>query len=258
MRCGELRRRAVEPHEARPGHRRPGAGTAASSPCVYGCSGACSTRAAGPDSTIRPAYMTATSSAIRLTTPMSCVISTQREPEPHLQLGQHVEHLVLHRRVERGGRLVGDQHARLSGQRAGDHRALQHAAGAARAGRRGPRARVGQPDQLEQLDARTRPPRGRSADLLADAPQRVEGARRVLEDDTELAAEHRARRRRASATPRRPRSRPAGSSPSGASVLTVLPRPALPHDRERAPGLDRPRDVVDGVHDAGARDRGGR
>jgi hypothetical protein len=32
--------------------------------------------------------------------------------------------------VERGGRLVGDQHFRIAGERHGDHGALAHAAGA--------------------------------------------------------------------------------------------------------------------------------
>ena len=45
-----------------------------------------------------------------------------------LQFAQEQQNLDLHRRVERRGRLVGEQQARLAGQRQGDHRALAHAA----------------------------------------------------------------------------------------------------------------------------------
>ena len=46
-----------------------------------------------------------------------------------LQVAQQLEHLALHGHVERGRRLVGDQHVGLEGQRHGDHDALAHAAG---------------------------------------------------------------------------------------------------------------------------------
>ena len=44
------------------------------------------------------------------------------------QLGQQRHDLRLHGDVERGGRLVGDQQARIAGERHGDHHALAHAA----------------------------------------------------------------------------------------------------------------------------------
>ena len=44
------------------------------------------------------------------------------------QLVDDVEHLRLHRDVERRGRLVGDQQVRLGDQHHGDHHALAHAA----------------------------------------------------------------------------------------------------------------------------------
>ena len=50
---------------------RCGDGTAASSPRVYGCSGSPNTLAVGPISTIRPAYMTATSATSPPTTARS-------------------------------------------------------------------------------------------------------------------------------------------------------------------------------------------
>ena len=50
-------------------------GTDAISACVYGCDGLSNTSATGPHSTIRPAYITATRSHIRATTPKSCVMN---------------------------------------------------------------------------------------------------------------------------------------------------------------------------------------
>ena len=46
-----------------------------------------------------------------------------------LQLGEQVHDLGLHGHVERGGRLVGDQHLRVQRERHRDHDALAHAAG---------------------------------------------------------------------------------------------------------------------------------
>ena len=47
-----------------------------------------------------------------------------RHAEPLLQVAQQVEDLRLDRDVERGRRLVGDQHLRLGRERDGDHHAL--------------------------------------------------------------------------------------------------------------------------------------
>ena len=52
----------------------PGGGKLDSSAWLYGCSGAVNTSRAGACSTMRPPYITATSSAISATTPMSWVI----------------------------------------------------------------------------------------------------------------------------------------------------------------------------------------
>ena len=84
-----------------------------SGPRVYGCCGESSRSAVGPDSTMRPAYMTHTSSA-------SPAIDRQvmRDPD-HRGAGfarelLHLEDdLRLDRDVERGGRLVGDDDARV-------------------------------------------------------------------------------------------------------------------------------------------------
>ena len=69
-------------------------------------------RRRGPSSTIWPAYITATRSAIRATMPRSWVISTHRHAELALQIGQQPQDLRLDRHVERRGRLVGDQQRR--------------------------------------------------------------------------------------------------------------------------------------------------
>ena len=50
-------------------------------------------------------------------------------PSSALQIEDDVENLRLDGDVERGGRLVGDQHLRIAGERHGDHGALAHAAG---------------------------------------------------------------------------------------------------------------------------------
>jgi len=49
-------------------------------PSVYGCCGSSKIAATGARSTTRPAYITATSSAMPATTPRSCVISTIAMP----------------------------------------------------------------------------------------------------------------------------------------------------------------------------------
>ncbi len=79
-------------------------------------------------STTRPAYITTTSSATSATTPRSCVISMIAVPVSCCSAAHQLEDLRLDRHVERGGRLVGDQQARLAGQRHRDHHALAHAA----------------------------------------------------------------------------------------------------------------------------------
>ena len=52
-----------------------------------------------------------------------------RGAERPLQIEDQVEDLRLDRHVERGGRLVGDEDARIARKRHRDHRALAHAAG---------------------------------------------------------------------------------------------------------------------------------
>ena len=79
------------------------------------------------------------------------------EPAVALQILQQVDHLRLHRDVERRHRLVADDEARLDGERARDADALALAAGElVRIARR---VLGAQADFLEQLAARARRPR---------------------------------------------------------------------------------------------------
>ena len=79
-------------------------------------------------STSRPRYITTTSSAISAITPMSCVIRMIARPRSPAA-AQQVQDLRLRGHVERRGRLVGDQDARIAGERHGDHHPLAQAAG---------------------------------------------------------------------------------------------------------------------------------
>ena len=67
----------------------------------------------GPVSTTLPLYITTTSSAISATTPRSWVMNSIDMPRSSLQVAQQVEDSGLRGHVQRGGRLVGDEHARL-------------------------------------------------------------------------------------------------------------------------------------------------
>ena len=65
---------------------------------------------------------------------------------------QHLEDLRLDGHVQRGGRLVRDDQVRVVGDRDRDHRALAHAAGELVRERRRALLRVGDADELQQLD----------------------------------------------------------------------------------------------------------
>ena len=106
--------------------------------------------------------------------------------------------LRLHRDVERGGRLVGDDQFRLGADRQRDHDALAHAAG--EFVRIGVDAffRRGNADLGQQIDGALARRRCRQIevgadgldDLVADPVQRVEAGQRILEDHADpLAAD---------------------------------------------------------------------
>ena len=124
----QRRRRALDRVPAAPASAGRAAG---SSPAGPTCTGAAGRRRAGASSarsTTRPAYMTAISSAISATTPRSCVIRITAELNSSLEPVDQLDDLGLDRDVERGRRLVGDQHVRVARERHRDHRALAHPA----------------------------------------------------------------------------------------------------------------------------------
>ena len=100
----------------------------ASRPRVYGCRGDAKTSSTVPSSTTRPAYITTTRSARPATTPRSWVTSTTASPDLAPQVVEQLEDLRLRGDVERGGGLVGDEHARAVRQRHRQHHPLAHAA----------------------------------------------------------------------------------------------------------------------------------
>ena len=84
---------------------------------------------AGPVSTMVPAYITSTRSQIDAASSRSWVMNSVARSRSRLQVGEDRHDLGLRGDVEGGGRLVGDQQLGLGDKRAGDHHALEHAAG---------------------------------------------------------------------------------------------------------------------------------
>ena len=163
-------------------------------------------RPCGACSTIRPAYMTAISSATSATTPRSCVIITIAVSSSVCSRSMQLEDLRLDRHVERGRRLVGDQQLGVVDQRHRDHHALAHAARElVRVGVDAP-ARLGDADEPEHLDravARLRPCDTSLVgadgldELVADPVERVQRA------TAGPGRSSRSRRRASGAAPRR-------------------------------------------------------
>jgi hypothetical protein len=78
---------------------------------VYGWSGAVSTSSAGPISTMRPRYITATRSADRPGEPEVVRDDEDREAELVPELEQELQDLSAHGGVEVRDRLVRDDHS---------------------------------------------------------------------------------------------------------------------------------------------------
>ena len=76
------------------------------------------------------------------------------------QPGDQRHDLPRDQRVQAGGRLIGDQQFRRTGQRHGDHHALAHAAGELVRVIVQPLRRVGNADLAQQLQRPGRAPRG--------------------------------------------------------------------------------------------------
>ena len=117
-----------------------------------------------------------------------------------LQPADQLQDLRLRGDVQRRRRLVGDQHARLGGQRQRDHHALPQAAGQFERIRIDALRRPRNADQRQQFD---RPrPRGalrqcgvqpdRLDELVADGVERRQRAHRLLEHQADFAAADRA------------------------------------------------------------------
>ena len=123
-------------------------------------------------------------------------MKTMAMPSRALQLGEELEDLRLHRHVERGRRLVGDQHVRVAGERHGDHHPLALAAG--ELVRVGVDAALGLGDADERQELDDPRPRlrlreaaveaQRLGELGADPVERVERGHRLLEDHGDLLA----------------------------------------------------------------------
>jgi hypothetical protein len=184
------------------------------------------------------------------------VVGDQDRAGVGLLLGslEDLEDLRLDRHVERGGRLVGDQHLGLVGDRHRDHGALPHPArvlvGVAVEAVLG----VGHAHELEQLDHPLAGVvvghllvvgRDRLGDLVADGQHRVQRGHRVLEDHGDLLAPDLAHRLLVEVEQVAPSSRisPAAIRPGGWGIsprtlitVTDLPEPDSPTTPRVSPG----------------------
>ena len=122
----------------------------------------------------------------------------QSEAMLALQVAQQVQVLRLDRQIEAGGRLVGDQQARLARDADGADDALAHAARHLVRVLRDPRLRRRDAHRLQKVD-RPAPGGGargalmhpdRLGDLVADREQRVQRGHRVLQDHRDALAAH--------------------------------------------------------------------
>ena len=96
---------------------------------VYGCCGALQHVLRAPFlHQLRPRNITATRSASPPMMEKLCVMSKMLMPVRAFDLLHQLDDLPLHGRVERGGRLIGDEQPRTTRERHGDHHPLRHAA----------------------------------------------------------------------------------------------------------------------------------
>ena len=123
----------------------------------------------------------------------------KRKIELAPQFLQQFEDLLLNGDVERGGGLVGDEHAGIGGESHGDHDALAQAAGKLMRELVGAARGIGNSGEFE----RTQEPRvevgiaearlvhaNRFSDLRANAHDRVERGHRLLKDHGDFASAH--------------------------------------------------------------------
>ncbi len=119
-----------------------------------------------------------------------------RHAEPGLQVLQQLQDLRLHRDIERGGRLVGDQQFGFVGERHRDHDALALSAGQLMRIAFQPPGRIGNANLGQQFDdailrrlaAQADMEFENLADLTLDGVERIERGHRLLEDDGDVVA----------------------------------------------------------------------
>ena len=83
----------------------------------------------GACSTMRPAYITATRSAVWATIPRLWVMNSTARPSSALSLRQQGQDLGLDGHIQGGGGLIGDEQLRVAGQGHGNEDPLAQAAG---------------------------------------------------------------------------------------------------------------------------------
>ena len=197
-----MRNRAGDRRQPRPRLAPAPTGSSAAAPAYTDARGAWKIASTGPFSTSWPRYITTTSSAISAITPMSWVIRITASPRSCCKSPDQFENLRLRGHVQRGGRLIGDQDARLGRQRQRDHHPLAQPAGQFERIRIDPLRRARNADHRQQFDR----PR----------PRRALRQRRMQPDRLdELVADGVERRQRRSSAPGTPgRSRRRGSRAS--------------------------------------------
>ena len=220
---------------------------------------------------MRPAYITATRSAVSAITPMSWVISITAVP---CSRHRRFSSWMICAWIETSSAVVGSSAMMSCGfgaERQRDHHALAHAAGElVRDSGRCAAPAAGMPTSLQQLDGARARLAGvhrqvrldRLDELAADGVERIERGQRVLEDRADLApadlahrlaaAGCRCGRPRAGSAP--PAMRPGGSSrPMIAAPVSDLPAPDSPTTPSTSPGRDVEAHVVDRDQRAAAR-----
>ena len=196
-------------------------------------------------------------------TPRSWVIRRMAVPKLTPQVRHQRQDLRLHRHVQRGGRLVGDQQRRPAQQRGGDHHPLAHAAGELVGIHPQPGFRLGDLHGLQQLHALP-PGRGtlkvamalqHQAHLGADRQVGIQRGHRVLEDHGDPGAADLAQPRR-----RQPQELVALEADAAGHPPVVrhqaqyghrrlgLARAGFAHDPQHFAGRQRKGQVLHGVH----------
>ena len=252
------RARAVRRASPRPRRRRArveSRGRRRAAPGSRDGAGPQNSASARPISTTLPRYITATRCEMWRTRRRSWATKITVRLQPLLKVEQEVDDLRLHRDVEGRDELVGDQHLRLDGKRAGDADALALAAGelVRDSGRR--RRQAGGRARAARRCGRDRRRRGACGGRESASPRiwrtrhaRVERAVGVLEDHLDAAVEGAAfgagAARRCPCPRRRMRPSSGSSSRTRQRASVDLPQPNSPTMPSVSPRRDLERDVV--------------